>query len=113
MDMGSYDESAASNGGSSSSSTKTKDIDGLLAGVGYKVRSSELRQVAQNLERLENVIVNSSVADISHVAFDTVHYDPSDIGSWVVTLLSEFDHTVSLPYDLPDLATTAPPQDPH
>ncbi|XP_061352562.1 DELLA protein RGA-like [Gastrolobium bilobum] len=104
--------SAASNG--SSAGTKTRDIDDLLAGVGYKVRSSELRQVAQNIERLENVIVNSS-ADISQLASDTVHYDPSDIGSWVDTLLFEFDHTVSLPYDLsdlPDLAA-APPQGHH
>ncbi|XP_027192745.1 protein SLENDER RICE1-LIKE 1-like [Cicer arietinum] len=97
---------------SPSEGTKTKDIDGLLAGVGYKVRSSELHQVAQNIERLENVIVNSS-SDISQIASDTVHYDPSDIGNWVDNLLSEFDHTASLPYDfseLPDLAA-APPQD--
>ncbi|KAK7328409.1 hypothetical protein VNO77_22514 [Canavalia gladiata] len=95
--------SPASNGSSTASKTS---IDGLLAGVGYKVRSSELRQVAQNLERLENVIVNSST-DISQLASETVHYDPSDIGSWVDTLLSEFDQPVSLPYDfsdLPDLA---------
>ncbi|MCI12569.1 DELLA protein RHT-1-like, partial [Trifolium medium] len=92
-----------------SSPSKVKEIDGLLADVGYKVKSSELHQVAQNIERLENVIVNSSSSDISQFASDTVHYDPSDIGNWVDNLLSEFDHTNSLPYDfsqlpLPDLA---------
>ncbi|KAL5098586.1 hypothetical protein RYX36_002913 [Vicia faba] len=101
-----------------SSPSKTKDIDGLLADVGYKVRSSELHQVAHNIERLENAIVNSS-SDISQFASDTVHYDPSDIGNWVDNLLSEFDHTASLPYDfseLPDLAAPLPlplPQDQH
>lgn len=98
----------------SSSPSKTKDIDGLLANVGYKVRSSELHQVAQNLERLESAIVNSS-SDISQFASDTVHYDPSDIGNWVDNLLSEFDHTASLPYDfseLPDLSAP-PPQHHH
>jgi DELLA protein len=90
-----------------SSPSKVKEIDGLLADVGYKVKSSELHQVAQNIERLENVIVNSSSSDISQFASDTVHYDPSDIGNWVDNLLSEFDHNASLPYDfseLPDLA---------
>ncbi|KAJ1435136.1 Transcriptional factor DELLA, N-terminal [Sesbania bispinosa] len=97
--------SSASDGGS-----KTRDIDGLLAGVGYKVRSSELNQVAQNIERLENAMVNSS-ADISELASETVHYDPSDIGTWVDTLLSGLDHTVTLPCDLSELSSTAlPPQ---
>ncbi|KAH7572344.1 hypothetical protein JRO89_XS04G0240800 [Xanthoceras sorbifolium] len=79
--------------GSSSSSSATKpstDIDGLLAGAGYKVKSSELCQVAQQLERLETVMVNSP-ADISQIASDTVHYNPSDLASWVDSLLSEFN----------------------
>ncbi|KAI4295099.1 hypothetical protein L6164_037904 [Bauhinia variegata] len=80
------------------------EIDGLLAGAGYKVRSSDLRQVARSLERLENVIVNSGADDISQLASDTVHYDPSDIASWVDTLLSELNHTVSLPSDLMELS---------
>ncbi|KAK7304187.1 hypothetical protein RJT34_15297 [Clitoria ternatea] len=92
-----------------STETKTREIDGLLAGVGYKVRSSELRQVAQNLERLENVIVNSS-SELSELTSETVHYDPSDIGSWVDTLLSEFDQTAPLPYDFPHLPDLAADQ---
>ncbi|XP_027338549.1 DELLA protein GAI1-like [Abrus precatorius] len=100
-------ESVSSASNASSRGSKTREIDDLLAGVGYKVRSSELSQVAQNLERLENVIVNSST-DISQLASETVLYDPSDIGSWVDTLLSELDQTVSIPYELsqlPQLAT--------
>ncbi|QCE07686.1 DELLA protein GAI-like [Vigna unguiculata] len=98
----------------SSSESKTREMDGQLAGLGYKVRSSELCQVAENMERLENAIntVNSS-RDISQVVSDALLYDPSNIGlgSWVDTLLSELDQTVtvSLPYDLssdlPDLPT--------
>ena len=109
--MGSFDSSAAAatsyNG--SSGTKRAADIDNLLAGAGYKVRTSQLHQVAHRLERLENVIVNS--ADISQLASDTVHYDPSDIGSWVDTLLSEVNQTVSLPSDLselPDLAAGPP-----
>ena len=95
--------SSSSNG--SSSGSKSWDIDGDLAGFGYKVRSSELQHVAENMERLENVmdIVNSSTNNnISQLASDTVFYNPSDIGSWVDTLLSEFDQTASLPYDFSD-----------
>ncbi|XWS26930.1 hypothetical protein CRYUN_Cryun26dG0072300 [Craigia yunnanensis] len=86
----------SSSGSSSSSSSKPppppqhqQDIDGLLAGAGYKVRSSELRQVAQQLERLETAMVNSP-SDFSQLASDTIHYNPSDLASWVDSLLSEF-----------------------
>ncbi|OMO57931.1 Transcription factor GRAS [Corchorus olitorius] len=85
----------SSSGSSSSSSSKPppsslqQDIDGLLAGAGYKVRSSELRQVAQRLERLETAMGNSP-ADLSQLASDAVHYNPSDLASWVDSLLSEF-----------------------
>ncbi|KAF3442707.1 hypothetical protein FNV43_RR16624 [Rhamnella rubrinervis] len=102
--MGPYDSAisaGSSSGSSSSSSSKPHEIDGLLAGAGYKVRSSDLRQVAQRLERLETVMVNTP-ADVSQLASDAVHYNPSDIASWVDTLLSELNHPVPLPSDLPD-----------
>ncbi|THF95610.1 uncharacterized protein LOC114318579 [Camellia sinensis] len=60
--MGPYDASMSSSGSNSSSSSAGEapdQIDGLLAGAGYRVRSSELRHVAQRLERLENVMVNA------------------------------------------------------
>ncbi|XP_039039024.1 DELLA protein SLR1-like [Hibiscus syriacus] len=96
-----YDSSTlpgSRSGSSSSSSSKLppplqpeqqQDIDGHLAGAGYKVRSSELRKVAQRLQRLETAMVNSP-ADLTQLASDTIHYNPSDIASWVDSLLSEF-----------------------
>lgn len=95
--------SAGSSSGSSSSSSKPphplhhqQDMDGLLAGAGYKVRSSELRQVAQQLERLETAMDNSP-NDLTQLASDTVHYNPSDLASWVDSLLSEFTQPPTCP----------------
>ncbi|KAK8682905.1 hypothetical protein V6N13_038984 [Hibiscus sabdariffa] len=96
-----YDSASSSAGscsGSSSSSSSSKpppppplqqDIDGLLAVAGYKIRSSELRQVAQRLERLETAMGNSP-ADFSQLASDAILYNPSDLAAWVDSLLSEF-----------------------
>ncbi|KAG6587930.1 DELLA protein GAI, partial [Cucurbita argyrosperma subsp. sororia] len=108
-------DSAASSGtsssGSSSSSsstiTKPQDIDGLLAGAGYKVRASDLHHVAQRLERLESAMVNSS-SEISQLASETVHYNPSDIASWVDSILSELNQTTSLPSDILDFPDLIP-----
>ncbi|CAL5324443.1 unnamed protein product [Camellia sinensis] len=72
--MGPYDASMSSSGSNSSSSSAGEapdQIDGLLAGAGYRVRSSELRHVAQRLERLENVMVNAP-AEFSQLANDAV-----------------------------------------
>ncbi|KAF5741963.1 DELLA protein SLR1-like [Tripterygium wilfordii] len=96
---------SAGSSSSSSSTTKPPDIDGLLAGAGYKVRSMELRQVAQRMERLETAMVNSP-AELSLLASEAVLYNPSDLASWVDSLLSEFNQQqppLSLPSDLPDL----------
>ncbi|GMP32445.1 hypothetical protein CsSME_00006200 [Camellia sinensis var. sinensis] len=72
--MGPYDASMSSSGSNSSSSSAGEapdQIDGLLAGAGYRVRSSELRYVAQRLERLENVMVNAP-AEVSQLTNDVV-----------------------------------------
>ncbi|XP_059635012.1 protein SLENDER RICE1-LIKE 1-like [Cornus florida] len=103
--MGPYDSSisaGSSSGSSSSCAGKPPDqIDGLLAGAGYEVRSSELCQVAQRLERLETVMVNAPT-QITHLANDAVHYNPSDLASWVDSLLSELNRPVpvTVPSDL-------------
>ncbi|GMP73997.1 hypothetical protein CsSME_00031538 [Camellia sinensis var. sinensis] len=47
------------NSSSSSAGDAPDQIVGLLAEAGYRVQSSELRHVAQRLERLENVMVNA------------------------------------------------------
>nr|AQQ12219.1 DELLA protein [Prunus salicina] len=95
---------ASSSASSSSSTSVTKppaDTDGYFADAGYKVRSSDLRHVAQRLERLETVMVNSP-NDLSQLASDAVVYNPSNLTSEVDSLLSEFNHQplISLPSDL-------------
>ncbi|ESW28497.1 hypothetical protein PHAVU_003G291500 [Phaseolus vulgaris] len=65
-------------------------MDELLAVVGYKVRSSDMAEVAQKLERLEEAMGN--VQDgLKELSDDAVHYNPSDISNWLQTMLSNFD----------------------
>jgi len=73
-------------------------MDELLAVVGYKVRSSDMAEVAQKLERLEEAMGN--VQDgLKELSDDAVHYNPSDISNWLETMLSNFD---ALPSEEPD-----------
>ena len=67
-----------------------EEMDEMLAALGYKVRSSDMVDVAQKLEQLEMAMGVGGVggagatADdgfISHLATDTVHYNPSDLSS--------------------------------
>lgn len=64
-------------------------MDELLAALGYKVRSSDMADVAQKLEQLEMVMATSQEDGISHLASDTVHYDPTDLHGWVQSMLTE------------------------
>ncbi|GAB2226738.1 hypothetical protein Droror1_Dr00022558 [Drosera rotundifolia] len=87
---------AEESGGSSSKCTKSMwdDDDGdggmdeLLAVLGYKVKSSDMTDVAQKLEQLEMAMGNTEDG-ISHLSSDTVHYNPSDISGWLESMLSE------------------------
>ncbi|PKA63739.1 DELLA protein DWARF8 [Apostasia shenzhenica] len=97
-------------------------IDELLAALGYKVRSSDMADVAQKLEQLEMAIGSSAAPDdslLTHLASDTGHYNPSDLSNWLESMLSEvnlpppnesggFDlHSTSAFFDPADnLATT-------
>ncbi|CAN6456226.1 unnamed protein product [Victoria cruziana] len=65
------------------------EMDGLLADAGYLVKSSELVHVAHRLEQLENVMVAAQQPSISHLAYDAVHYNPSDIAGWVESMIGE------------------------
>ncbi|KAG5247325.1 DELLA protein [Salix suchowensis] len=65
-------------------------MDELLAVLGYKIKSSDMADVAQKLEQLEMVL--GSEDGISHLASDTVHYNPSDLSGWVQSMLSEFNN---------------------
>nr|QFR35726.1 DELLA protein DWARF8 [Chandrasekharania keralensis] len=104
-----YQDAGGSGGGMGSSKDKMmaaaageqeEDVDELLAALGYKVRSSDMADVAQKLEQLEMAMGMGAVggasatADdgfVSHLATDTVHYNPSDLSSWVESMLSEIN----------------------
>jgi len=58
--------------------------DKLLAGVGYKVCSSDMVDVAHKLDQLEMVMEEDGM---SHLATTTVHYDPTDLYGWVQNIL--------------------------
>lgn len=69
-------------------------VDELLAALGYKVRCSDMADVAQKLEQLEMAMGSSTTQDdafLSHLASDTVHYNPSDLSNWLESMLSELN----------------------
>ncbi|KAJ7541237.1 hypothetical protein O6H91_10G050800 [Diphasiastrum complanatum] len=85
---------AGSNGAPSSTLGKEMTavnvgVDELLANAGYKVRASELQQVAQRLEHLETVLGAAQEAALSHLSTEAVHYNPSDLASWIECMLEE------------------------
>ncbi|KAL6637697.1 hypothetical protein ACP70R_025269 [Stipagrostis hirtigluma subsp. patula] len=107
-----YQDAGGSGGGGSGDMGSSKDkmmvapaqeqdeeVDELLAALGYKVRSSDMADVAQKLEQLEMAmgmggVGGAGAADdgfVSHLATDTVHYNPSDLSSWVESMLSELN----------------------
>lgn len=65
--------------------------DELLAVLGYKVRSSEMADVALKLEQLETMMGNVQEDGLSHLATDTVHYNPSELYTWLDSMLSELN----------------------
>ncbi|MED6159392.1 hypothetical protein PIB30_041960 [Stylosanthes scabra] len=65
-------------------------MDELLAVVGYKVRSSDMAEVAQKLEQLEEAMGNAQDG-ISQLSNDTVHFNPADISNWLETMISNLD----------------------
>ncbi|KAL1328492.1 hypothetical protein HN51_038332 [Arachis hypogaea] len=75
-----WDECAAADGG----------MDELLAVVGYKVRSSDMAEVAQKLEQLEEAMGNARDG-ISQLSNDTVHFNPADISNWLETMINNLD----------------------
>ncbi|GAB4828655.1 hypothetical protein Ancab_018320 [Ancistrocladus abbreviatus] len=78
-------------------------MDELLAVLGYKVKSSDMADVALKLEQLEMAMGTFQEDGISHLSCDTVHYNPSDISAWLENMLSElnpsqsFDPNTSFP----------------
>ncbi|KAM7512759.1 hypothetical protein LguiB_011634 [Lonicera macranthoides] len=106
--------STSSNASSSSSSTHPKPppppdhhLDCHLAGAGNRVRSSDLRQVAHPLEHVETAMCNSPINHL--VVNDAVHYNPSDLSSWIDSVLSELDQPL-VPAHLSDPDLTFVPR---
>ncbi|KAK1551260.1 hypothetical protein Q3G72_032989 [Acer saccharum] len=73
-------------------------MDELLAVLGYKVKSSDMADVAQKLEQLEMVMGSAQEDGISHLG-DTVHYNPSDLSGWVQSMLSELNSSSTFDFD--------------
>ncbi|KAF9625280.1 hypothetical protein IFM89_020866 [Coptis chinensis] len=74
--------------------------DELLAVLGYNVRSSDMADVASKIEQLEMMMGSSSAAQedvlLSHLGgSDTVHYNPSDLSTWLESMICEAE--LSLP----------------
>ncbi|PIN21752.1 hypothetical protein CDL12_05562 [Handroanthus impetiginosus] len=86
-----------SSSGSCSSSGKAKmwsceaedaGVDELFAVLGYKVKSSDMAEVAQKIEQLEEVMGSVQQDGLSQLASETVHYNPSDLSSWLESMIS-------------------------
>lgn len=75
-------------------------VDMELASMGYSVKSCELAQVAHKLEQLEMMMCNGQEEGIiSHLSSEAVHYNPSDLGGWIESMLSELHVPVPPPVD--------------
>ncbi|XVE74680.1 hypothetical protein DITRI_Ditri12bG0036600 [Diplodiscus trichospermus] len=66
-------------------------MDELLAVLGYKVKTTDMAKVAQKLEQLEEVMCHVQDDGISQLASETVHYNPSDLSTWLQSMLSELN----------------------
>ncbi|KAK9063681.1 hypothetical protein SSX86_017552 [Deinandra increscens subsp. villosa] len=70
-------------------------VDELLAVLGYKVKSADMVEVAQKIEHLEGVLGNDD--GLSRIASDSVHYNPSDLSSWLESMICELNPTAPQP----------------
>ena len=90
-------------------------MDELLAVLGYKVKSSDMAEVAQKLEQLEEAMCSVQQDNLSQLASDTVHYNPSDLSTWLESMLTElnpppnFDSVMAAPLPFHPHHAPAPP----
>ncbi|KAL8218683.1 hypothetical protein R6Q57_022056 [Mikania cordata] len=78
-------------------------VDELLAVLGYKVKSSDMIDVAQKIEHLEGVLGNDD--ELSQIASDSVHYNPSDLSTWLGSMICELNPIVQQPIVADSFAT--------
>ncbi|EPS61323.1 hypothetical protein M569_13471, partial [Genlisea aurea] len=77
-------------------------VDELFAVLGYNVRSSDMAEVAQKIQQLEEAMGNVQRDGLSQLASDTIHYNPSDLSSWLESMISGLN-------PLPDFDSSADP----
>ncbi|KAL8038322.1 hypothetical protein ABFX02_11G099100 [Erythranthe guttata] len=90
-------EAAAGSGSSSAGKAKMwaeqpqpdAGMDELFAVLGYKMKSTDMADVAEKLEQLEMAMGSTMEDGASVLSNDTVHYNPSDLSGWVESMLSE------------------------
>lgn len=63
-------------------------VDELFAVLGYNVKSSDMAEVAQKIEQLEEVMGSVHQDGLSQLASETVHYNPSDLASWLESMIT-------------------------
>ncbi|KAI0491802.1 hypothetical protein KFK09_026063 [Dendrobium nobile] len=85
-------------------SSSASETDTLLAGVGYTVRSSDLLHVADRLEKLDSTIIAAAASGVppEFLCSSAIHYNPSDLASWIDSLLTEVP-----PHSSPSMWTDA------
>ncbi|XP_073144479.1 DELLA protein GAI1-like [Henckelia pumila] len=68
-------------------------FDELFAVLGYNVKHSDMASVAQKIEQLEEAMgsVQQEDGNVSELASENVHYNPSDISSWLESMISGFN----------------------
>ncbi|KAG8373464.1 hypothetical protein BUALT_Bualt11G0027000 [Buddleja alternifolia] len=71
-------------------------MDELFAVLGYKVKASDMAEVAEKLEQLDMAMGTTTMEEYggSVLSTDTtVHYNPSDLSGWVKSMLSELNNS--------------------
>ncbi|KAG6410410.1 hypothetical protein SASPL_128469 [Salvia splendens] len=109
-------ENFSSSGSCSSSTTPQMwpcDADDeLFAVLGYNVKSSDMAELAQKIQHLEQLMEQD---DLSPLASHTTHYNPSDLSSWLQSMISALNPTPDFDSDLtaiPGKAVCPSPQSP-
>ncbi|XP_042027314.1 DELLA protein GAI1-like [Salvia splendens] len=61
--------------------------------LGYSVKPSDMADIAQKIEHLEQVMCSVENDGLSQLASDTTHYNPSDLSSWLESMISGLNPT--------------------
>lgn len=78
--------------------------DELFAMLGYNLKSSDMAEVADKIQHLEEALVNDD--ELSQLASDSVHYNPSNLSTWLETMMVELNPTSQQQLVIDDSAVT-------